>query len=79
MARQLLNSTWYVAAKKNKASADSPVQGQKQDRLMPWLVDSPTLFYESYEECAGNLKPDTEQVVEVTVSIVGTRKKLTVD
>jgi len=79
MARQLLNSTWYVAAKKNKASADSPVQGQKQDRLMPWLVESPTLFYESYEECAGNLNPAIEQVVEVTVSIVGTRKKLTVD
>jgi len=79
MAKQLLNSTWYVAAHKNKASAESPVQGKNQDRLMPWLVKSPALFYESYEECAGNINPDTEQVVEVTVSIVGTRKKLTVD
>lgn len=79
MAKQLLNSTWYVAAHKNKASSDDPIHSKDLDRRMPWLIESPSLFYESYEECAGNLKPDTEQVVEVTVAVVGTRKKLTVD
>lgn len=79
MARQLLNSTWYVAAHKNKSSEDDPLKAKELDRRMPWLVKSPTLFYESYEECAGNVDLKTEQVVEVTVSIVGTRKKVTVD
>jgi len=46
---------------------------------MPWLAGSPAMFYESYEECAGNIDPATEQVVEVTVSVVGTRRKVTID
>lgn len=79
MSRQLLNSTWYVAAHKNKSSETDPLKSKELDRRMPWLAKSPTLFYESYEECAGNIDPDTEQVVEVTVSVVGTRRKLTVD
>jgi len=79
MARQLLNSTWFVPARKNKPSAESPLQGKNLDRTMPWLVNSPVQFYESYEECAGNIDPAIETVVEVTVSIVGTRRKLTVD
>lgn len=79
MSRQLLNSTWFVAAHKNEPKTDSPLKTREQARLMPWLAGSPAMFYESYEECAGNIDPATEQVVEVTVSVVGTRRKVTID
>lgn len=79
MSRTLINSTWWVKGHKTFQKTDDPIQTQSIQRRAPWLVDSPVVAYESYEECAGNCDPKTETPIEVLISIVGTRKKITVD
>lgn len=79
MAKQLLNSEWWARGYKRLPVSDDPIQTKETLRRSPWLVDSPLVLYETYEECAGQCDPKSETPIQVTVSIIGTQKRVTLD